>query len=71
MITKLIEKKARSKVGCIHHWVIESAAGRESCGVCRHCGKNKQFYNSLPEEWDVSVMGKATREAVLKEFEPE
>lgn len=31
---------------CIHHWIIESPAGRESQGTCRNCGKTKNFANS-------------------------
>ncbi len=32
---------------CRHHWVIESASGPTSDGICRLCGVRKQFKNYL------------------------
>ncbi len=31
---------------CRHHWIIESASGPTSGGVCKLCGEKKGFYNS-------------------------
>ena len=31
---------------CAHHWLIETAAGPVSKGVCRLCGEERQFTNS-------------------------
>ena len=31
---------------CPHHWLIESARGAASRGVCRYCGEEREFYNS-------------------------
>ena len=33
---------------CRHYWVIESANGSASRGVCKFCGAEKTFYNSWP-----------------------
>lgn len=32
-----------------HYWVIEAAEGRTSKGVCKLCGAEKEFFNSMPE----------------------
>ena len=31
---------------CAHHWVIESANGPLSEGVCQRCGERREFKNS-------------------------
>lgn len=35
----------KEKGGCAHHWLIESAKGKNSRGVCRVCGAVKEFDN--------------------------
>ena len=30
---------------CNHHWVIESAAGPVSSGICQTCGEVREFKN--------------------------
>lgn len=35
-----------ASVNCRHHWIIESARGPTSCGVCKLCGEKRGFYNS-------------------------
>jgi hypothetical protein len=37
---------ARKASNCIHHWIIDAPNGRESAGVCKHCGIEKGFSNS-------------------------
>ncbi len=32
---------------CRHYWIIESAEGPISKGVCRLCGAEKEFFNSF------------------------
>ena len=32
--------------GCAHYWVIESANGPTSRGVCKFCGEQREFRNS-------------------------
>ena len=34
------------KAECKHHWVIESANGPVSVGVCQRCGEERGFRNS-------------------------
>jgi len=46
------------RIECRHHWIIESANGPTSWGVCKYCGTEKQFTNSLPDSlktWDRSL----------------
>lgn len=35
----------KEKDGCAHHWIIESPRGQSSKGMCRLCGKIKDFDN--------------------------
>jgi hypothetical protein len=38
---------------CSHHWVIESAAGPVSPGVCQTCGEVREFENYVAgRPWD-------------------
>ena len=32
---------------CLHHWIIETANGPTSPGVCRNCQESKLFNNSI------------------------
>ena len=32
-------------LNCICYWVIEEPSGSTSIGVCKKCGKTKNFYN--------------------------
>jgi len=32
---------------CIHYWIIDFPEGPISTGVCKHCGIEKNFFNSL------------------------
>ena len=41
--------EAKTKDECRHHWIIESANGPASMGVCKICGEIKEFSNSPPE----------------------
>jgi len=36
-------------VQCRHHWIIESAEGPLSQGVCENCHEVKEFQNSIVE----------------------
>ena len=35
---------------CTHHWIIDTAAGPTSRGVCERCGIEQAFANSLPDD---------------------
>lgn len=34
---------------CRHHWAIAGAEGPTSRGVCKRCGAEKEFPNTLPD----------------------
>lgn len=34
---------------CKHYWKIESSNNPTSIGVCKYCGAEKEFLNSLPD----------------------
>lgn len=36
------------KESCRHYWIIESAQGPTSRGVCKFCGAQREFHNSWP-----------------------
>ena len=44
---KDVTEKHAPKDECHHYWVIESPSGPTSKGVCKFCGVEKEFYNSL------------------------
>jgi len=46
----MILKQAKSDL-CCHHWVIQTAEGPLSEGVCRLCHAKREFKNSV-ESWD-------------------
>jgi hypothetical protein len=39
--------QVRQEAACRHHWLIEAPRGRVSLGVCRLCGKVKEFKNYI------------------------
>ena len=39
----------QTKPACRHHWVIETAHGPVSWGVCQVCHEGKEFQNSIGE----------------------
>jgi len=46
---KDVSEKHISEDECLHHWVIEIADGPTSRGVCKICGAEKEFINSMPD----------------------
>ena len=38
-----------SENSCQHFWDIEAANGPSSQGICKFCGKTKEFLNSFPD----------------------
>lgn len=36
---------------CVHHWIIDTANGPASLGVCEKCGDEKEFKNSPRAAW--------------------
>ena len=35
---------------CCHHWIIQTADGPASMGVCKNCFETREFKNSI-EDW--------------------
>jgi hypothetical protein len=51
-IAPTYEAKSKASVApvvCHHYWIIDSADGRVSKGVCKLCGAGKEFPNYLPD----------------------
>ena len=49
----VVERAEESGSLCRHYWVIDSAGGPTSKGVCRVCGAQRQFKNYLEDApWD-------------------
>lgn len=41
-------KEYVAKDQCRHYWVIEVANGPKSRGLCKYCGEEREFFNSIP-----------------------
>ncbi|MFQ5917764.1 MAG: hypothetical protein ACE5I0_08150 [Candidatus Binatia bacterium] len=49
---KTRHEEQKPKGECRHYWIIETAKGPTSEGVCKYCGVEKEFLNSLPDsQW--------------------
>ncbi len=48
VMKKEVLEERLAKDECHHYWLIESAKGRTSRGVCKICGATKDFFNSIP-----------------------
>lgn len=46
-----ITQDATIEAECHHYWIIETAHGPTSKGICKHCGAEKQFLNYAPDLW--------------------
>jgi len=53
------EGLATEQTSCQHHWVLETAAGPTSKGVCQRCGTEKEFKNTI--ETDPWTYGRPAR----------
>lgn len=53
MMRKLKEMPLPGRVleeeSCHHYWLIEAANGPSSMGTCRYCGRQREFFNSIPD----------------------
>lgn len=45
---KLVHDKPAVEVECTHYWLIESATGPTSMGICKFCGAESEFRNYIP-----------------------
>jgi len=57
--------KPEQEKECRHYWIIESAQGPTSRGVCKFCGAEREFCNSWP---GFSYAGKDARVFDLPEL---
>lgn len=57
--------KPSEKDECRHYWIIESAQGPTSRGICKFCGAEREFCNSWP---GFSYAGKDARVFDLPEL---
>ena len=46
-------EESKKTNGCAHFWVIESADGPTSQGICKYCGEKKGFINIMPNPADL------------------
>ena len=46
------------RVSCVHHWIIATADGATSRGVCKSCGEAKDFKNFIAHDLSHIVIGK-------------
>ena len=50
----VVEEALEVQPECQHHWVIDTANGPTSWGICRRCAAKREFRNSCPGvEWEV------------------
>ena len=70
-----MSKESRAQQKCSHHWVIKTAAGPISQGLCKFCGAKKDFGNYLTdcleiEKEDYRAWAESPRREVKKDTEP-
>lgn len=41
----MLEPEVQDRLGCQHHWLIDSPNGPVSRGICRACGEEREFQN--------------------------
>ena len=56
---KDVSEESAPEAGCHHYWMLERASGPVSIGVCKLCGTEREFLNSLPQI--ISVRGRHTK----------
>ena len=54
---------------CCHHWVIQTADGPVSLGVCKNCFETREFKNSI-EDWSFDQLPgeRKTPDAAINDF---
>ena len=65
MVSKVVNavkektEKITARDTCRHHWKIEEAQGPTSRGVCKLCGMEREFLNTIPEDHPVLARDKS------------
>ena len=36
---------------CVHHWMLPSPGGQMTTGICKRCGEEKQFVETVVSGW--------------------
>ena len=54
---------------CCHHWIIQTADGPVSLGVCKNCYETREFKNSI-EDWSFDQLPgeRKTPDAAINDF---
>ena len=47
----VLDKPKNSNRTCHHYWIIEIPEGPTSRGICKFCGKEREFDNMGPDSW--------------------
>lgn len=57
----IVEEQVRViETQCRHHWVIEAPQGATSHGVCKRCGAQREFSNSVSDTvWEGDPLAEA------------
>lgn len=55
--TEVTPKETAGQSTCCHHWTIETPNGQFSRGICKNCGEEKLFRNSLRDSNPVRQYG--------------
>ena len=55
---------------CAHYWIIESASGPESKGICEHCNKSKYFKNWISGDNSLRIIPAEERAYVSYNWAP-
>lgn len=48
---KITVNPTEEQQNCVHHWLIDTAAGPTSMGQCQHCGLTREYKNVV-ESWE-------------------
>ncbi len=73
MVSKVVNavrektEKITARGTCCHYWKIEEAQGPTSRGVCKLCGMEKEFLNTIPG--DSPVLARDKRVLKLPELQ--
>ncbi len=64
--TAQLDSEARDALACCHHWIIETANGPISRGVCQICLESREFKNSIFDTDRDYQDGLSREESVVK-----
>ncbi len=70
VVAKSSPEKTRGGESCVHHWVIEFPSEPTSKGVCKRCGSEREFVNSLKDLRSTSTWGSLKKSMSWLKHEP-